>query len=620
MKLIYLTTFFVLIACLSRAQTNASDSATLHAQTSSAYQLYLTHTDSSIQIAKQALEVSKKNGNRYQEARSYLALSKSYWAKANFMLSTDYGFKALKFFENSPYTKDRTLTFLALGRTLTELGNYTKAEELIKQAVDLASSTADSLLLADGFREFSFLFAEQGNYSEALRYSDLGIQLFEKYKQPLDVSILYGRKSRIYFDLKDYVKSREFAYKGMPIDSVTGNLRALSISKFLAAQAEHQFGNRKAALALAKNSIAISESLNNQQWLIRGHQLLATLYKEEGNLLQSNHELTLVSLYKDSLFNAEKSGQAEEMQALYELEAKEKTIQLLANENKLKQQQYTNQRLYVAVLVISVILLIAVISFMLRLRTIQKRANETLSAQKKEIEEQATNLHHLNQLKTKLFSVISHDLRGPVSNLKVLLDMLSTHVMTPEEFIGLSAKLKTNIDNTQQTLENLLNWSLTQMQGIKTEAKEVSLSKAIDQTCNLLTEAAASKAITIRKEISNQALAMVDPNQLQIIIRNLLHNAIKFSKANTAIDISVKPHGTFWKILIQDSGIGMNQEEIDALLNSSLYFSKVGTHQEKGTGLGLLLCKEFIKLNNGKIQIESIPGSGTTIFIYVPQA
>jgi signal transduction histidine kinase len=388
----------------------------------------------------------------------------------------------------------------------------------------------------------------------------------------------------------------------------------------LAAQSEREFGNRKTAIQLVKSSIQISEEINNPQWLIRGHELLAKLYKEEGDLLKANRELELVSVYKDNLFDIEKSGQAHEMQALYELENKQKTILLLENENKLKKQQFTNQRLIVAILVIGIILLLATIFFLIRLRRIQTKANLKLSKQKEKIQKQAEDLEQLNQLKTKLFSVISHDLRGPIASLRTLLEMLSNKFMTPDEFLIHSEKLKHNIDGTQQTLENLLNWCLTQMEGIRTSPEKVSLSNAVNEVCQVLSDAAIAKGIFIEKQFSDHAEAIVDPNQLQVILRNLIHNAIKFSGANTTVITSVEPNGDFWKITLRDTGMGMTQEEINTILNTSHYFSKYGTQQEKGTGLGLMLCKEFIKLNKGVLKITSEPNKGTSISVLLPKA
>jgi len=490
----------------------------------------------------------------------------------------------------------------------------------MQQAIYKARQTKDSLLLAEGYRELSFLFAETKKYDSAIYYADLGIEFFKKNNYLMDLSILYGRKSSIYFKLKDFEKSKVFAYAGIPLDSITGNTRALSISKFLAAQSEWQFGNRKTAIKLVKESIRISEEINNQQWLMRSHELLARLYKEEGNLQKANEELEQVIKYKDSFFNIEKSGQAQEMQSLYELDSKQKTIQLLEKENKLRQQEFTTQKLYMVILVTGVFLLVAVIFFLIRLRRIQKKTNQTLTAQKDEINRQVQNLFELNQLKTKLFSVISHDLRGPISSLRALLSLLANKSMTPEEFVMVSDKLKVNIDSTHQTLENLLNWCLTQMEGIKTERRHVTLTNAIEQTCNLLNDMAIAKGILFNKDIAENSNALVDPDQLQLILRNLFHNAIKFSRPDTAINISVKSSDIFWMVTIQDTGIGMNREEINTILNTSEHFSKHGTQQEKGTGLGLMLSKEFIKLNQGKIEIESEVEKGTSISVYLPKS
>ena len=136
------------------------------------------------------------------------------------MLSTEYGFKALKIFENSFRSKKKSLCYLALGRTLVELGNQIKAKEFILKSIAYAKALSDSILMAEGYREYSYLMAEQKLYDSALYYCDLAIPIFERNNYNLDISILYGRKSRVFFNLKNFDRSRYFAYKGIPIDSL----------------------------------------------------------------------------------------------------------------------------------------------------------------------------------------------------------------------------------------------------------------------------------------------------------------------------------------------------------------------------------------------------------------
>jgi signal transduction histidine kinase len=209
--------------------------------------------------------------------------------------------------------------------------------------------------------------------------------------------------------------------------------------------------------------------------------------------------------------------------------------------------------------------------------------------------------------------VISHDLRGPISNLQSLLELFTNKLVSAKEFISLSDKLKESLNATQRTLENLLNWSLSQMGGIKTDKKNVDVAQCIDETCSLLEHAASRKNITIRKNISRPISAWVDQNQLQVVLRNLLHNAIKFSSFNDSIEVTAIMKDQHSYISIKDYGIGMTRQEIESIIGSSGYFSKAGTQQERGTGLGLLLCKEFIARNEGAFDIKSNLGEGTEV-------
>ena len=592
----------------------------LNNQISIAYSLYLSNPDSSITLSKKYLQQALQSKNLLEEGRCYLILTKAYWTKGNFLLSTEYGFKALKILENSSNHHDLVLTQLALGRTLVDISNPNKAQKLIRKGIVLAASLGDTLLYAEALREYSFLLVAQNKLDSAIFYADKGIAIFKAKNEPTDLSILYGRKARIFYALKDYVRSREYAYKGLELDSVVGNNRGLAISQLVAAQTEYEFGNKSKAISLANRSIILSRESNNLAWLIRGYHFLATVYQQSGDYEKANQNLIFASQFKDSLFSVEKSAQAEEMEAIYELNSKQNTIQLLENENKLKQQQYTSQKLYLTFLISAVVLLLIVIFLLIRLRINQERSNQKLSKQKEEIQKQAESLNELNELKTKLFSIISHDLRGPVNNLHALLNMLTNKIMSPEEFIMLSENIKNNIEGTQRNLENLLNWSLAQMGGLKTEIKTIKITDAIEETALLLMPIANAKRIKFLKNIHPEARIQADPNQFQLILRNIIQNAIKFSNEESSIAFSTQEIGSYWGITITDTGIGMSEKEINDVMNQSQFFSKAGTQFEKGTGLGIMLCKEFIKLNNGRLELTSSVNSGTSVSVILPKA
>lgn len=606
--------------CFSALAQKDQSKKELAALTSHAFSIYLNNPDTAIRLCKKAAGIAIDHSDAYYEGYAYFILSKAYWVKANFRLSTEYGFKALKIFENSAYKKQWSESLLSVARTLVELGNLSKAQELMNQSLLLSRQEGDEQMLAATYREMSFILAETGLLDSALYYADVGIAMFEKLGDSVSTSILYGRKSRIYFDKKDFKRSRAYAFKGLMMDTLVGNRRALGISYFMAAQNEHVLKNLSQAERFLKNSIRINHELGNLTWLIKGHALIADLYLETKRPAMAIHHLQLVSQYKDSLYNAEKNGQIQEMQSLYELEGKENTIKLLENENTEREQQVRNQRLFLAFLLGGILLLVLFIFFLTRLKNIQKSANHDLAAkniaieqQKEEITAQAEKLQQMNHLQTKLFSVIGHDLRGPISNLQSLLELFTKRLMTSGEMVTISNKLRANLNVTQRTLENLLSWALSQMDGIKTEKRKIDVRSCIDEACKLMEENAHRKSITLQKNTGDGLSVWADPDQVQLVLRNLIHNGIKFSKIGDHLTITASQENSHCCITIQDTGIGMTVEEIETVIGSSEHFTKVGTQQEKGTGLGLMLCKEFIERNGGTFNIKSRLGEGTEV-------
>lgn len=619
-RLIAVISLGLVFGCIpTNAQESGNDSF-LASLTKTAYQTYLNKPDSAIHLAKQAYEIAVQNGESYYEGYAAFVLAKAYWVKANYRLSTEYGFKALRVFEHSKFKHEYGNSLLALSRTLVELGNFAKADELLRSAESIAHETEDETLLAEMHRERSYYFAETNEFDSALVHTDKGLALFEKRGDSLDISVLFSRKSRILFAKKDYENSKRYAFRGLLMDTLVGNRRALAISYFQAAQNEHALGNMSSAERLLRNSIRINKEIGNLSSQLRAHELLATVYAATQRYDLALANMSLASQFKDSLYNSEKSGQVQEMQSIYELEGKENRIKLLEQEKALRDQDVKNQRLFLIILLVGMMFLVAVLFFLTRLRAIQNKTNLDLAAkniaiehQKEEMQAQAEKLQQLNNLQTKLFSVISHDLRGPVSNLQSLLDLLTKKMLTPQEFLNVSDKLKTNLNVTQRTLENLLSWSLSQMDGIKTEKKEVDIDQCIDEACHLLDEVASRKAITMTKDSSKGLFVEADPDQLQLILRNLIHNGIKFSKAGDEVKIATSRSNGHCVVSIKDSGIGMSKEEIETIIGSREHFTKRGTQQEKGTGLGLLLCKEFIERNDGTMQIASTTNLGTEV-------
>ncbi len=624
-----LVVLFLIVINFSKglSQPLQSDSISIAHTNLEAYKIYLSKPDSTLALAKPNMALAEKRNLKYQSAFSSFIISKAYWAKGNYLLSTEYGFKALKIFKNSKDIYHWGECLLSIGRTFTDIENYGPAEMNINAALALAIKNKDELLLAEVMREKSYLLILQKKYDSAMICTNLGIDLFEKNIDSLNISVLYSRKARIYFEQGNYSESIPYITKSLLLDSLVNNRRGLGVAYYQAGRVAFSLGQWNKALTLLKRSNHISNELNNLPNKIRVSKLLTEIYNKQKRQDLVIKQMAITDIYKDSLYSLEKNGQIQEIQTYYELEAKNSTIQFLESQSQIEKQKAKNQQFIIIGAGVATILF-ALLSYVLfRMRLYQRNVNKELAIknqeielQNEEIQSQADSLHHINQLKSKILSVISHDLRGPINNLQSLLELITKKAVKPEEFSELLIKLKSNLNVSQRALENLLNWSLGQMEGIKTEPVVFNINSIIEDVADLTEEAATRKQIAFKMDGKVPLFVLADINQVHLILRNLFNNAIKFSKRECEVLIQVETKNKFCFIRIQDSGIGMTNSEVEMILTTQEYFTKSGTDQEKGTGLGLLLCKDFIKRNGGEFFIVSKPKEGTVVTFTLPLA
>jgi len=239
--------------------------------------------------------------------------------------------------------------------------------------------------------------------------------------------------------------------------------------------------------------------------------------------------------------------------------------------------------------------------------------------EKKLAERRLIELEEINDTKNKLFSVIAHDLRAPLASVENYLSLLNDIDLGPSEKKTIEQNLLASTKQTSEMLQNILHWSKDQMHGIVANLSEVPLHQILEPTIRLQQTLANEKHIQLRFEIPSHLKVIADIDMLQLIIRNLLNNAIKFSLPNGQINLNATQNINGCVIEIEDNGIGISDEEslnIFSLKNKGTF----GTQQEKGVGLGLLLAKTYIELQNGKIWFERNLKGGTTFFISIPLA
>ncbi len=249
-----------------------------------------------------------------------------------------------------------------------------------------------------------------------------------------------------------------------------------------------------------------------------------------------------------------------------------------------------------------------------------RELSELNASLEQKVEKRTKELKELNATKDKFFSIIAHDLKNPFNALLGFSSFLVDNYddIDDDEKKESILTMKESADVGYKLLENLLEWSRTQTGRIEWSPEKIYLDSIVSETIQLLTKSADNKKIKIEPDLSNNTEAYADENMVKTVIRNLLSNAIKYSKEGGKVKISSTSKNGMLEVAIKDNGIGIKKDDIDKLFKIDQNFSTKGTNEEEGTGLGLLICKEFVEKNNGKISVESEYGKGSRFAFTLP--
>ena len=244
--------------------------------------------------------------------------------------------------------------------------------------------------------------------------------------------------------------------------------------------------------------------------------------------------------------------------------------------------------------------------------------NIKIELQNEAFSEQTKHLENINNVKDKLFSIVSHDLKDSLSSINGFIDLLKDGSLSRDEFDDLIPELSENANNASLLLFNLLNWSKSQMQSLEPKPTLFDVQEVFEDKIKLVVQRMESKDITLIDQ-SLRDFAYADRSMFEIVIQNLLANALKFSENGDTITISNHISNGSCIVSIADTGIGIPEKDIEKLFKNTS-FTTTGTNNEKGTGLGLSICKELVELNNGKIWVESTQGVGSTFYVQLPKS
>ncbi|WP_316768031.1 tetratricopeptide repeat protein [Pedobacter frigiditerrae] len=497
----------------------------------------------------------------------YQDLGTVYEASGNKDLALKSYLKATEYNNKQDDKSYYAISLLALSDFYTKENEYEKATSLLLEALKIAQQNKLLEVQRNAYQKLSTIEEKQGNFNQSLVYYRLYIsfkdQIFNKEKE--------NEITRRQLQLDFSIKENDYQLKQKITDV------ELQRQVFLARQQQQQLTLRKQELALSDKE----KSLQRITFLKR----------------QSDLENEKSVLDKQRLF------------ALLAKAEKEKEIDLQSNELRV------NKNVNTFLVVLATILFLSG-AFVFYTQRKTARLNRIVSEQKRELE-------NLSKVKDTIFSVVSHDMRSPVNSLISFIQLLEDGNISQGELTRYAGNLKNTLGYTSSMMENLLNWASSQMQGFEPIIEKFDIQLCIQEVLNSMLTIANQKGITIKNNIPSGTLCLADMNMTSLIVRNLISNAIKFTPNNGVIELNSIKDGKKVKISIMDNGIGMPTEQV-VNFNTSTHLetgkSTYGTNKEKGTGIGLVLCKTFTKMMNGSLQANSKLNNGSVFTLSLPKA
>lgn len=344
------------------------------------------------------------------------------------------------------------------------------------------------------------------------------------------------------------------------------------------------------------------------------YQTRYNAYKAKGDLTNALVSLEKQMQYKDSVLTESKERAIEELNASYDFERKERQLYDLQQMNEVKTLEATSARQWQVGLAIISVLVMILAAVLYNRYNFKRRAAQLL-------DEKNTELQKLNGFKDRMFAVISHDLRNPVDAFNTIIESLSQNSQHASK-----EELKEFLDSTLQSakdlkglLNNLLEWSLVQIGKLPFNPSMISLREVTQQSIAHLETMAEAKKIVIHNQVDPNGRVLADPSMMIIALRNLISNAIKFSEPGKSIELTTQSGNSKIQLKVIDQGAGMSAEDVVKLFKMEQSTQQIGNSVEKGAGIGLLLVKELVERNQGRIFVTSQPGKGSTFAIEWPQ-
>lgn len=510
------------------------------------------------------------------------------------------------------------------GNTYWNQGFLPEAIDLFKKSLVMSERLSNLNGIAVLNTKIGLLYTEIKSYENSLLFFNKSLEIARKMNRKPDVVSSLLNVANSYFELERYDESIPMLTEAEALAKDMADTKYLRNCYSLMTKVYDKVGDRErstqyfnlfAAITKKIQQIEVAKKESEAQQLVdkansKVHEYKVVNEATEQELKEKSQELQAKQV---DLFKANQVSKEQQMQ-----------IDLLSKEKELQQAEIRQQRMirkvYLGIL-LTVLMITGLTLFgyhkIKKANVLLNLKNIEISRQKDEIEKQAEALQDLNALKDRLFSIISHDLRSPLFSLISMLNMAKDGHFSVEEQQQMLSELSKNVEYNTELLENLLKWASSQMKGSSINPTRFDIQEVANQKVKLYEKAATQKGIVLHNSIASKTEVFADKDMIELVLRNLITNAIKFSNKGNNVIISSSVFNGCVRVCVADNGLGIPQESMDKIFGKHVFTTR-GTLNEKGTGLGLILCRDFVQINGGTISVESELNKGSRFYFTLP--
>lgn len=562
----------------------------------------------------------------YQKGLAYALRTKAsiHWNMGNYTVSAESALAGLEIMDNLKDSLGVANVYLILGNIYSKQGNKPFSYDYYQKALHIFQALGEQSRVAAALNNLAEILVSKGDYKQATVCIIQAQAINRKStKKQGKISLAHNLNNLgfLYFKQGTYDSALMALEEGEQISKAIGDesVRIILHDTYLTFSYIYLLKKQMLlAIDYAQKALLNAEKINLKVGIRDSYKQLAEIYGVQNDIPNAYAFQKKYITFNDSILNEESIKKIADMQAQYENMTKEKEILKLKDE-KVAQELKIKQQIYLEYLLGISLFFIGVIAFIFyKNQRNQRKINQLLESKNQEIEQQKLALERMNATKDKFFSIVSHDLKSPMNSLKGFSHLLATYAegMSAEEIKKIAIDLNKSVNNTLELTNNLLTWARLQMESIDFNPAILDLNTIIQGQLALLQPTAHTKNNKLFSRLTPDLKAFADENHLDFILRNLIVNALKFTQDGEILVSTLHKDKTI-EIAIKDTGKGMDATFIQHIFDVGHKSSTLGTAGEKGTGLGLPLCKEFVEKNGGKIWVESTKNQGSTFYFTV---